>query len=481
MAQVYQHSFLTLAATVSSGDSQGCYSEHENNGGTMEINIPPSCSTPRQIVVRKPLPHWVNLPLSTIKTDYPLLSRAWVFQERLLSPRVLHFCGSELVWECRETTTCECGSLTDTSSPGGEYHRVLRTNESKTKHNKTPAFPDLRSPSALQEHINAAQNDILVYISKDRGVSLSHVDRQLKKRAEENLDKLKVLLYRYETIIKALKRIPGPSELSQQYRNLVEQYSALQLTKTTDRLPALSGLCERVKHLRGDYLAGIWADSIWLDLLWRVIMLEPNGDGYQLSQNRYPTWSWVSVQTPISYWDDIKSVFIAPPDYYHNEHFNYAALEVCTQQRRPFDVKYYVELAGMNPFGEVSSAVLWIKSLSCDAIIQSTLSSNPKLMLEGLEVPFSPDYVLGVVGPHRVLDGSVATLLLIHPQIALVLIPTRSLDKHMEKMRDPELVQLALEAGVWERIGIARVSEAFLNVYEVDWMRSATVGSYVIV
>ncbi|KAI1380582.1 heterokaryon incompatibility protein-domain-containing protein [Hypoxylon crocopeplum] len=31
---------------------------------------------------------------------YPLLIRAWVYQERRLSPRVLHFCGNELVFEC---------------------------------------------------------------------------------------------------------------------------------------------------------------------------------------------------------------------------------------------------------------------------------------------------------------------------------------------------------------------------------------------
>lgn len=40
----------------------------------------------------------------------PLLKRAWVFQERHLSPRMIHF-GNEIVWECRERTTCECGAL----------------------------------------------------------------------------------------------------------------------------------------------------------------------------------------------------------------------------------------------------------------------------------------------------------------------------------------------------------------------------------
>lgn len=41
--------------------------------------------------------------------DFPLLTRAWVLQEKWLSPRVLHFCGSEVAFECAEMTTCECG------------------------------------------------------------------------------------------------------------------------------------------------------------------------------------------------------------------------------------------------------------------------------------------------------------------------------------------------------------------------------------
>ncbi|CCD49581.1 hypothetical protein BofuT4_P096890.1 [Botrytis cinerea T4] len=37
----------------------------------------------------------------------PLLKRGWVLQERVLSPRSLHFCDSELLWECREMASCE--------------------------------------------------------------------------------------------------------------------------------------------------------------------------------------------------------------------------------------------------------------------------------------------------------------------------------------------------------------------------------------
>ncbi|KAL5375950.1 hypothetical protein DPSP01_010817 [Paraphaeosphaeria sporulosa] len=44
----------------------------------------------------------------TMAGSWPLMQRAWAFQERLLSPRVLHLGPSELVWECQEHTRCEC-------------------------------------------------------------------------------------------------------------------------------------------------------------------------------------------------------------------------------------------------------------------------------------------------------------------------------------------------------------------------------------
>jgi hypothetical protein len=38
--------------------------------------------------------------------------RGWCFQERVLAPRILHLGLSELAWECPETVTCECQSVT---------------------------------------------------------------------------------------------------------------------------------------------------------------------------------------------------------------------------------------------------------------------------------------------------------------------------------------------------------------------------------
>ncbi len=49
------------------------------------------------IILLPPRPSWKSQILSS-----PLNSRAWVLQERLLSPRILHFAKDAVFWECSE-------------------------------------------------------------------------------------------------------------------------------------------------------------------------------------------------------------------------------------------------------------------------------------------------------------------------------------------------------------------------------------------
>ena len=44
-------------------------------------------------------------------TEVPLFGRAWRYQERLLSPRILHFTSSHLIFECASEICCECGRI----------------------------------------------------------------------------------------------------------------------------------------------------------------------------------------------------------------------------------------------------------------------------------------------------------------------------------------------------------------------------------
>jgi hypothetical protein len=130
MCSIYQGSTLTISAAVSSNCSEGCYRKAsvESCGSRVPISIRGDFP---DIWVRKPLLH---TPLDVISSrrkdtiDEPLkvLTRGWVYQERLLAPRVLHFSAEELVWECAESFCCECSCIRS-PSPKFTHANRLRT------------------------------------------------------------------------------------------------------------------------------------------------------------------------------------------------------------------------------------------------------------------------------------------------------------------------------------------------------------------
>ncbi|KAH3908557.1 hypothetical protein HBH56_176610 [Parastagonospora nodorum] len=101
MADIYQYSILTIAASASSGPSQGIF----RNAGPEYMDKPIvdvlGDTTLTKVRIRKALSHSA--------AELPLLGRGWVHQERLLSPRILHFGHNEMIWECMECLACECG------------------------------------------------------------------------------------------------------------------------------------------------------------------------------------------------------------------------------------------------------------------------------------------------------------------------------------------------------------------------------------
>ncbi|KAL1394067.1 heterokaryon incompatibility protein-domain-containing protein [Phyllosticta capitalensis] len=124
MARIYSNSYLNIAATASKDPFGGLLSAR-----TWSTNLPFEVeSRPLESVllghnvVARPHLHQIHQVfrnarrsrdaalLASLKTNkFPLLQRAWVFQERILSRRTLHFTGSEIVWECLHRTLCECG------------------------------------------------------------------------------------------------------------------------------------------------------------------------------------------------------------------------------------------------------------------------------------------------------------------------------------------------------------------------------------
>lgn len=103
MADIYRNSIITIAGSISSGHGQGIFRKAAPAHLDSPISDIVSHRDFDRIRSRKALVH--------AATELPLLQRGWVLQERLLSPRVLHFGRDELIWECMEHLTCECGGL----------------------------------------------------------------------------------------------------------------------------------------------------------------------------------------------------------------------------------------------------------------------------------------------------------------------------------------------------------------------------------
>ena len=107
MASVIQGAYLTLFTTVSRDSTHGLFSCVPTARRIYNINGETQEGASYSVYARPSYQH-INDEISSYTfREFPLLGRDWVYQERLLSHRILHFGSSELMWECRELTTCE--------------------------------------------------------------------------------------------------------------------------------------------------------------------------------------------------------------------------------------------------------------------------------------------------------------------------------------------------------------------------------------
>lgn len=88
-----------------------------------------------------------------------LSTRGWVFQERLLSPRAIHFSTNEIAWECRSLCDCECSATS---------LRTVRTT-SVVKHFLHPRQHDLSAAEASwREEVVPAYTQLDLTMPTDR-------------------------------------------------------------------------------------------------------------------------------------------------------------------------------------------------------------------------------------------------------------------------------------------------------------------------
>jgi hypothetical protein len=179
----------------------------------------------------------------------PVNQRGWVLQERVMAPRIVHFCHNQITWECSEFQDAE----------------------------------------AHPEGFLMLRNRLADVVAEGKPKSLSQTEglriRELRLRGYPDPDKDLKGLY--------------DSEL---WKRMVEVYTRLALTYTGDKLQALSGIARQFqRRTQCRYVAGMWAKHLESQLLWHVD--EVFKDGIFINQSmrnpsRAPSFSWSTLDTP---------------------------------------------------------------------------------------------------------------------------------------------------------------------------------------
>ncbi|KAF8849948.1 HET-domain-containing protein [Acephala macrosclerotiorum] len=244
MHKIYENGYCNIAATAASDSETGLFFDRdifqiESSEIRLKLdNVPRSWHfIDRQVLDR----HLASSPLS---------SRAWVLQEYLFSPRILHFGKEQIFWECSTLYACE-------SCPLG-----FPPNVDFTK--RRSALPILHDQWTQE-------------------LELTHpADNEEGDKEEE------------------IRTIYA-------WTRTVETYSSCGLTLEDDKLVAMSGIAERyhqklLETSQCQYLAGIWSGKHLIpSLMWSP---SPRGDAsvhFRLTKYRAPSWSWVSMQGGIVY------------------------------------------------------------------------------------------------------------------------------------------------------------------------------------
>ncbi|RDW95143.1 hypothetical protein BP5796_00906 [Coleophoma crateriformis] len=256
MHKIYSNSSITIAATLYADHDLSILSNQSSDRKALTSKPEPRCTcSPGTCKAFKPLLR--DNPGTTL-LDSPLSQRGWALQERMLSPRVLHFSATRLVWECREAST---------------------TIDATSRMRK----------SIFSMHVGNAHR----------------LPQTECAKAVKETDTTKLL--RNETI---QSQNPPAFRTGNFWRELVREYSKRCLSKPQDKLPAVAGIATTLYALNGcRYLAGLWDDDLHHNLLWsRGFAAPPTA---RPSSYRAPSWSWAAIDSQVV-WH--KSVMEIPVD-----------------------------------------------------------------------------------------------------------------------------------------------------------------------
>jgi hypothetical protein len=254
MGDYYRNSLLTIAATSASDGSEGLFKSRsplELIPCPVKIKLPKSNpASPLKLPISGFFRHaYVEDPSN--KTDGfqrpPLWQRAWVLQERLLSPRLLMFSTLQLSWRCRSEEASE-------HMPEGSSTWIFWGNEDLVLKSLLDRLPRsghmLEEETPLAAHLNEAKPDL--------------------------------------------------KAIYDAWYDFVMLYGKCDLTFASDVFPAISGIASSISRASGDqYVAGLWKSDLHRGLMWTAP--DSTSSRADLRYYRAPSWSWASLPATCSF------------------------------------------------------------------------------------------------------------------------------------------------------------------------------------
>lgn len=222
MGDIYRGSVCTIAALKMDGIDSGCFSIRN----PLSV-LPCSLGVPRVVA---------GVFQNERRAYGELLTRGWVMQERVLSPRTIYYGSTDILWECTTAAASEgCPrlsghwSMPQSYNPKQAFPLLVLEN-----------LPDLANPSGkfLSFHITWAR--------------------------------------------------------------MLNAYSRCALTKPEDKLVAVNGIMRDIEGKTGMHgVAGLWKEILPAELMWysneTIVHTSDRLDLY-----RAPSWSWASLDGVIT-------------------------------------------------------------------------------------------------------------------------------------------------------------------------------------
>ena len=356
MGDVYANAAITIAAAVAENSTVGILRRSEIQEELFQINFDDTSGPDDALLIfpksQKGQRH--NGEESFIKCyqEGILGSRGWTLQERVLSDRMLYYGSTQLFWSCCEATLAADGVCPE--------------------------------PEVLENmHLPRQLSDPRVVVSLENRLGYT-------------------------------KHQPNVQLYDRWYSLLYNYTHSRKLTKSSDKLPALSGIASHIGRLTGDqYLAGLWLGDLCRGLLWQRTSYLP----YKRAEPpRAPSWSWVNF----------------------DEGVKFSGKDVDLEESLLEIIDYSVESKGANSFGEVTGGKLVLRArvMELDASYRGSLRRT------------KPDFAASIFDYEDISEGSK-----IWGSRTVLMFIGRTIDKSPDLLHKPPLnismfgIQMPLHLG----------------------------------